>query len=510
MNGSKKSIREDYLNPGAPLGKFYSYNPNQPEFEEIIQNKSAYPFDRETLVEVITEQYQGLTLFKETQQALSHLAQPNCYTVTTGHQLVFLGGPMFTTYKVLHTIKLAEELAQRHPQHQFVPIFWIHTEDHDYEEINHYFPSYQEKRVYEGKFEGKVGNHIIGKEISSLLPSSFPDELKASYQPGMTWAQAYRAYMHQLFGPLGVLMLDADDPRLKKQFIHTFQQDLVENLGQHCVETSSARLEEMGYSPQVSPREINIFYVEGNYRNRIVREDSYFRALDTPLKWTQNEMLNLLNQHPEYFSPNVCLRPLYQETILPNLAYIGGWGELSYWLQLKGLFDTAGVHFPLLLPRMSATILRKKEASQWLAKGLKLSDINFPLGDIQRKLTPNYWNEQDLQQHIKELEQQYQGLKTYIQTFSSTLPLSVESQLSKNRKFFTRLKKKVEKVIIQTHSEFKEVAVLKEAIQPDRMKQERILSLAAFPESSPQELISQLYEHCQPLNYSPSFFTLSS
>ena len=510
MNGSKKSIRTDYLHPDAPLGDFYSYPPNQPDFERIIQNRSQYPADRDTLVEVIQAQYEGLPLYEETKQALKKLASPTCFTVTTGHQLVFLGGPLFTTYKVLHTIKLAEELSRQYPDKSFVPIFWIHTEDHDFEEINHYYPSFEEKRVYEGHFEGKVGQHLIEESIASLLPTHFSSKLTASYSPENSWADAYRAFMHQLFGPKGVLMLDADDPRLKRQFIPTIRKELMEHISQDRVSRTSNQLLDLGYHPQVTPREINLFYMEGPYRNRIVEEEGVFKVVDTSLSWEKEDFLQLLEEHPERISPNVCLRPLYQETILPNLAYIGGWGELSYWLQLKELFAAAAVHFPLVLPRMSLTLFREEEARKWNALGLSPEDIDRPLIDIHRKLTHTYWKREELQSHLDSLKKGYADLQHYVEQFSATLPRSVDSQLTKNKRFFTRLEKKIQKVIIHSHSEFEKITQLKETIQPDRRRQERILSLASFPGYDLPQLIDQLYEHCEPLNYTPSFYTLST
>ena len=510
MNGSKKSIRTDYLHPDAPLGDFYTYPPTQPNFEQIIQNRSQFPADRDTLVEVIQEQYQGLTLYEETKTALEKLSSPNCFTLTTGHQLVFLGGPLFTTYKVLHTIKLAEKLSQQYPDKSFVPIFWIHTEDHDFEEINHYYPSFEEKREYKGNFSGKVGQHAIEKEIASLLPEHFPAALTAPYAAGNLWTEAYRAFMHKLFGPKGVLMLDPDDPRLKRQFIPTIRKELHKHISQACVERTSTQLLDLGYSPQVSPREINLFYMEGPYRNRIIEEGGIYKVVDTPLTWEKETFLKLIEEHPEYISPNVCLRPLYQETILPNLAYIGGWGELSYWLQLKGLFVEAGVHFPLVLPRMSLTLFREEEARNWSSFGLSPEDIDRPLIDIQRKLALTYWRPEEFKSHLESLKKGYADLQNYVAQFSATLPRSVDSQLTKNKRFFTRLEKKIQKVIIHSHSEFEKIAQLKDSIQPERHRQERILSLAAFPGYDLPQLIDQLYEQCEPLNYTPSFYTLST
>ena len=155
MKGTTRSIRKDYLLPDTPLREFYEHSPLTPDFESILQEKSKIPLSREILSEIIRKQYNNLTLYPATEEALKKLASPNSFTVTTGHQLVFLGGPLFTTYKVLHTIKLAQTLSQQLPDYQIVPIFWIHTEDHDFEEINHYYPSFREMVEYSGTFSGE-------------------------------------------------------------------------------------------------------------------------------------------------------------------------------------------------------------------------------------------------------------------------------------------------------------------------------------------------------------------
>ena len=508
MKGTTRSIRKDYLQADTPLRGFFEHSPLNPDFEAIIREKSKTTISREVLSDIIRGQYSHLELYPATEEALKKLASPTSFTVTTGHQLVFLGGPLFTTYKVLHTIKLAQTLSQKFPNYQIVPIFWIHTEDHDFEEINHYYPSYREMVEYSGSFSGKVGQHLIEPEISELLPLHFSSELREAYEAGKSWTDAYRSFMHQLFGPLGVLMIDADDPRLKSQFRKVFRRDIQENFSQACVNTTSDQLREKGYIPQVHPREINIFYLKGPLRNRIVKEGGRYRANQTEIYWTEKELLELLDQHPEYFSPNVCLRPLYQEQILPNLAYIGGWGELSYWMQLKGLFQEVNTPFPLLMPRMSATLFRAEEAQKWKDFGLSLQEIESPIPQLNKKLLQKYWKADSLKTHFESIHTELSRLESYIQTFSQTLPRSVEGHKVKSQRFFQRLEKKLEKSIMQGHPEFRELAALKEIIQPDRVRQERVLSLASFPNYSPQDLIKQIFESCQPLNYSPRIVTL--
>ncbi len=509
MKTEKKHIPEDYLCAAETLKPFYSYDPARPDFKQIIEDKSKESIDRGLLTQVIREQYASLELFPETEKALEKLAKANSYTITTGHQLVFLGGPLYTTYKVLHTIKLAQHLSSIYPDNHFVPIFWIHTEDHDYEEINHYFLSYDKKITYPGDFRGKVGQHIIDEEITSLLPTHLAENLKAAYSPGTSWAEAYRSFIHQLFGPYGILMLDADDHRLKACFQNVLNQEITDQVSFHQVSHTTEALELAGYSSQITPREINLFYAEGELRNRIVARNGHYEVLDANISFTQADLLSTIHQTPGLFSPNVSLRPLYQEIILPNLAYIGGWGELSYWLQLKGLFEHYQVNFPLLLPRMSMTLFRPEEVKAWNDLGFELEDVKLPLDQLNKLMIPRFWKPDALIELENNISNGFEALASYIQTLSPTLPRSVKGQEVKTQRFFNNLEKKIHRVIKNSHGEFRRLSDLKQHIQPDGLKQERILSLASYPEVAPDKLVHQIWEHCQPLSLDPIFLRLT-
>jgi len=509
LKSNKKSIKTDYLDATASLRPFYHYEPQNPDFGKIIRDKSAEAIDRQLLATVIEEQYQSLKLFPETQSSLDKLAQPNAFTLTTGHQLVMLGGPLFTTYKVLHIAKLAKVLSNQYPDYHFIPIFWIHTEDHDFEEINHYFSSFTQKHTYQGKFEGKVGTHIISDDIQTLLPGHFDDNLNASYAQGKSWATAFREWMHQLFGPYGVLMLDADDQRLKARFQDVLTEELLEQTSKSQINQTTQALQNAGYQAQITPRDINLFYAKGPLRNRILAENGHYHVLDTDMSFEKGDILQLVHSHPEIFSPNVSLRPLYQESILPNLAYIGGWGELSYWLQLKGIFEHYHVNFPLLIPRMSATLFTPELANKWIELGFELSDIEKPTHELESEIIPRFWDDTQLAMHMTKIRQDFEALAEYIEPISQTLPRSVKGQQVKNDRFFVNLEKKIHRVIKNSHGEFNRLRDIKQEIAPDGLKQERILSLAAFPEMSPKDLIKQLWEVCSPLSLEPTFLTLT-
>ena len=261
-------------------------------------------------------------------------------------------------------------------------------------------------------------------------------------------------------------------------------------------------LREAGYPVQVNPRPINLFYLDEKGRDRILRHKDGFAIMGRDLLWSQKEMEQILTAHPENFSPNVLLRPLYQESILPNLAYCGGWGELAYWMQLKGLFEEGGVHFPLLLPRMSATLFREAEAEAWGELGFALSDVHKKIPQLYEDYMPALWDATTYEQLAADALAVFDRLAAYTAHYSQTLPRSSLGQQAKTARFLHQLRKKLHRVIRHDQpAAFQRIASLKQAIQPDGASQERILGLASFPALAPNELVKRCYQACEPLDF---------
>lgn len=497
---SKRTIKTDYLTEEPALRRFYHYSPIEPDFQQIASDKAEDNTDRGVLATVIRSQYEGLELGKAVEDSLARLAQPDSFTITTGHQLVLFGGPMFTTYKVLTVIKLAKQLQEQGIN--VVPVFWIHGEDHDFEEINHFYQDFHQKVSYQGTFHTEVGSHILDQSIEELRPASLPDSLTQLYAEGIAMKDAYRAFFHELFKDYGLLMLDATDHRLKAVFAEVMKEELTKQIAHEAVSDTSQQMDAAGYSQQINAREVNLFYLDEKGRNRIVQTGDHFEIVDRELVFTQEEILEVLVKSPERFSPNVSMRPLYQEMILPNLAYVGGWGELSYWLQLRGLFDKVGVNYPLLLPRMSATLFTDTVAEEWMSLGFSLEEIKEPLHLLNAKYLPKVWDTSSFEAYEQKILKLLDEMKEYVQEdVSETLARSSDALTTKTRKYLENLQKKAGKIKRQQHhAPFTRIKTLKEKVEPPRMVQERILSLASFgSEVKPDELIPFLYQACTPL-----------
>ncbi|WP_234736306.1 bacillithiol biosynthesis cysteine-adding enzyme BshC [Tellurirhabdus bombi] len=374
--GQFSNLFLDYLAQKDTIKPFYDRFPTLEAFGEQIQNR---PFDeakRQTLVKVLERQYQKL----ESHPDLSILAEPNTYTVTTGHQLNIFTGPLYVVYKLITTINLAKKLSETYPDYKFVPVYWMATEDHDFAEINH-FNLFGKTYRWDEKQSGAVGR-INPKSLETIL-QQLPEQagvFKKAYLNNDSLADAVRSYVNELFGKDGLICLDADDAELKREFLPVMREELLNQTTSDLTKKTTHQLKALGYTTQIAPRDINLFYLDDNLRERIVTgkekqeaskkkrqkaavTDNYY-VLQTDLQFTQAELLDLLEQHPERFSPNVVLRPVYQEYILPNLAYVGGPSEVPYWLQLKGVFDHFELPFPLLMPRNFALYVNATNAQR--------------------------------------------------------------------------------------------------------------------------------------------------
>ncbi len=501
----KRNIREDYLKNHSALAPFYRYPVQNTDFKSIINQKNYSSEIRNSLVKRLLSQYQAVPEAPEVMNNIRLLENENTFTLTTGHQLCLFGGPLFTIYKVLSVVNLAEELKLRYPDYHFVPVFWIHGEDHDAEEINHYYENYQTRKIYTGHFHGNTGKHLIEESIKELIPEYFPQNLKDAYTPGERWENAYFRFFHALLHSFGVVILNADSPELKRHFQPIIEKELTENPSFQEINSTNSLLKEAGFSPQITPREINLFYMESHGRNRIEWDNSLalYTIKNTSLTFTKEAILEEVALHPERFSPNVCLRPVYQELILPNLAYIGGWAEVSYWLQLQSNFDALNVAFPLILPRVSATLWTTEMKTQWESLGLNMSDIRISADKLEKKMLSSVWEDKTWEDEKEKLLTQLTHLQEYITSETDVLSHTTQGLRRKIAYYLAKAEKKLRKQKrIQHHQLFSDVSTLKNKIQPEGLIQERILSIAAFPFISPEILVQTIKPYCNPLDFS--------
>jgi bacillithiol biosynthesis cysteine-adding enzyme BshC len=330
-------------------------------FADVIAKRRQFSCDRVALVETLQHQYAGLPFNPVVNRQIERLADERTFTVITAHQPVLLTGPLYYMYKIFSTIHLASLLGKTYPEYHFVPVFVSGAEDHDFEEVQQAHLFHKTIR-WENDGKGPVGKiptaslesvldalrEILGEEGADLFR-----KIEAAYTNHATYGEATIHLIHSLLGDRGIVVADMNAPAWKRLFLPVMERELFEQPSQAIVERAQRRLSELGFGAQAHARPINLFYMTEQIRERIVFEDGKYMVLNTDLEWSPEAMREFLHHHPECFSPNVVLRPLYQETIMPNLAYIGGGGEIAYWLERKEQFAHFGVSFPMLIRRNS-------------------------------------------------------------------------------------------------------------------------------------------------------------
>ncbi len=432
---------------------------------------------------------------------ITALAHERTYTITTGHQLNIFSGPLFFIYKLVTAINACRKLSEEHTDCQFVPVYWMASEDHDFAEINH-FHLFGQRYSWETEQQGAVGRFKSEgmDEVLAALPEAVPLFEKA-YREHDTLAAATRYYVNDLFGAQGLVVLDADDATLKRHFAPVMQDDLLNHAAQQRVEEASQQLDQLGYRTQVHPRPINLFYLTDQQRERLVREDDNFAVNNTGQKFSEEELRNELDAHPERFSPNVVLRPLYQEMILPNLGYVGGPGELAYWLQLKPVFDHYQVPFPVLLPRNFALVVNKSNAKKLQKTGVALPDLFLEKDTLIKKFVEeNADASLSLGEQKAALADVYERVEEKVLAVDGSLKGFIGAEANKAFKSLDNIEKRLKKA----EEEKQETAVgqlesLKEKLFPDGGLQERHENLLTYHINNPQ-FISELLEKFDPFD----------
>jgi len=519
--GAFGKIAVDYINGKSDLRSFY----REPfKLENIPQSiVGRIDFDkskRETLVNVLHDQYQGLSMSAATKDNLKKLAETNCFTITTGHQLNLFTGPLYFIYKIVHCIKLAKACSEKYSDHEFVPVYWMHTEDHDIAEINH-FKVFGKQVNWTSASEGVAGElpteslSIILFQLKDMLGDGTKDEeilrlLKESYTGNDNLAAATRHFTNRLFGEHGLLILDPRDKRLKAQFTKVFEDDLSKHNLYKKVKSTSEDLDKRGYKVQALPRALNTFYLHEGKREKILYLDSVdkYQFESSGTVFEEKEILDLVRTNPERFSPNVLLRPLYQESILPNLVYIGGGGELAYWLQLKAAFTYFQVPFPLLAMRNSVLWIDKKHRERMDGFKLKTTDLFGDTDALITRLTRAESEGSLLEAESKELERIFNQILTKAKSVNPSMERTVMGEFKKQFKAIQNLEGKIlREVKRQNETELNRLRKVKSKLFPDDSLQERKDNVIEYWSKYGKEFIEVLFKELEPEN--ESFLVLS-
>lgn len=510
-SGYFTDIIVDYLNQSEKVKSLYNRFPTPENFKQQIQEKSTFSNShRAVLVDSLSRQYAPFQVSELTQGNINLLAQENTFTITTGHQLNLFTGHLYFLYKIISVINLTKELKQDNPQYNFVPVFWMATEDHDFEEINH-FHLHGKTISWNRKTSGAVGQldtsgldevyKVFSTEIGISKNAEYLKTLfENAYLKHKNLSDATRYLVNELFGKYGLVIVDADDKQLKSLFSPYVKQELSQQTSYRQV---TATLKDFHYPVQVNPREINLFYLDKNLRERIIFQNGKYQVNNTNLSFTQEEILKLTETNPEKFSPNVIMRPLYQEVILPNLCYIGGGGELAYWMELKKSFEGFGVAFPILLLRNSVLLVTEKQNNKRIKLNLGFKDV-FEKQDklINRKSAEFSEANIDFAALKEQLHQQFEQLKEAAGKTDKSFGNAVSAQERKQLKGLENLEKKLLRANKKHYLEqLSRITALQNELFPNQTLQERVGNFSEYYEAYGEQLIERLFEEQKPLSH---------
>ncbi|BAO76765.1 bacillithiol biosynthesis cysteine-adding enzyme BshC [Winogradskyella sp. PG-2] len=506
----------DYLDEKPKLKPLYNRFPAIGNFEAQIEEKLHSEIVREpyrkVLVDVLTKQYSQINTSELTLQNIENLNSENTFTITTGHQLNLFTGPLYFLFKIISAINLTKQLKTSYPNYNFVPVYWMASEDHDFDEIN-YFNFRGKKIQWNSNQSGAVGHfntegldavfEVVSAEFGlGKNAEQLKKWFKDAYLQHNNLANATRYLANELFGKHGLVILDSDHKDLKRLFIPNIEKELVEQIGFNEVSKTNSSLEDLGLKIQVNPREINFFYLDKDLRERIVFEDNLFKVNNTNISWSKSELLKHLDEMPERFSPNVIMRPLYQEVILPNLCYIGGGGEMIYWLQLKSNFKVHNVTFPMLLLRNSVLVKTKKQTSK--LENLNISDKDLFLkrsSFINKKVRKISNVDIDFSKQLKYLEQQFEDLYKLAEQTDKSFIGAVKAQEVKQLKGIEHLEKRLLKAQKKKLADqISRCTELQEQLFPNQSLQERNTNFSELYLEYGDSLIDELIKLLEPLN----------
>jgi bacillithiol biosynthesis cysteine-adding enzyme BshC len=501
--GQFSTLFLDYIKGDQNVKRFFNLYPTLDNFEVQFKNKKFSDQKRKNLHLALKQQYLCFNVSPGLEKNISSLLNKNTFTVTTGHQLNLFTGPLYFIYKIVSIINTAKILNEKYSDCHFVPVYWMNSEDHDFQEINH-FNLFGKKIVWDSDQKGAAGRfktpgiEKLFQDISEKIPL-----MEEAYLKHNTLADAHRYLVNELFGSEGLIILNSDDKILKSEFKDIIKDELVSQTSFRLINETNKDLESKGYPIQVHPREINLFYLDDGIRERIVKEGEIFKVLNTDLSFTKEQIFSLVDSDPEKFSPNVVTRPLYQESILPNLAYTGGPGELIYWLQYKNVFEHYDLECPILMPRNFMLVIPKAIYKKTVKLGISLTDLFLPMDKLKSKFIEMKKDKDlDIKIEERELEEMFGKLSLKVSLLDKSLEGFVLAERQKALKILEGIEKKVRKAYEdKLKVEIDQLIAAKTKLFPGDGLQERTDNFLNFYLNDPA-FLEKLKNSIQPFDFS--------
>ena len=498
ISGDKKVLK--YINSFYNKENIIKHSENR--------SKNFSKEQRQILVKSLQKQYSKIEISKKTLKNISSLLEPNTFCITTGHQINLFTGPLMVIYKIAQVISISNQLNSDSDNFKYVPVLWIATEDHDFEEISEINLN-QKKIKWEinsnnlpvGEIEINNFKNVLRDYKDSIIDYNFKENIEEiidnSYKEGDTLSISTLKFINSLFSEHGLIIIDANKKDLKSLFTDQLKNE-IDNFS--CKEKTSSQISQLkkdfeSFRAQVNPSDINFFKLTDKGRKRI-RYDRKLYNVDDENSYNKDEILNLIDKSPELFSPNAIMRPLYQEIVLPNVCYVGGPNELRYWMQLKTYFDDNKVQFPILKLRNSAYVIDSKTSKKIKNSGI---EIKYFIGELNELINYKIENTSSMKVNFDSLRSnlslQFDELrKVSIETDKSFVG-ALNAQEKKQKKGIDDLEKKLIKAEKKNYeAEIKSIRSIHSYLNPSNISQERYLNFGNFYSCKGPSFINYIVE----------------
>jgi bacillithiol biosynthesis cysteine-adding enzyme BshC len=514
----------DYLYEFENVSEYFKYDFRDRDqykkiFKAITESDNA---SRIKLKNILDSQYSDLTPSNKTQKNIDLIAKENTLTIVTGQQLGLLGGPMYTFYKIITVIKLSNNLKSRYDEYNFVPVFWLEGDDHDFNEVRsinifnndndlqnigykeEIDPDDAKKSVGFIEFDDSI-NEIFDQLGKHLRDTEFKEplleELKAIFKTGKSFKTTFRQLIHSLFDDQGLILIDPQDKQIKELLKPVFRKE-IDDFREHTEKLVhvSARLEEIYYA-QVKVNPVNLFFSTDDGRYSIEPVDDEFRLKRKRKSFTKEELLELVENEPERFSPNVLLRPICQDYLLPTAFYVGGPSEISYFAQVTPLYDLYNIQTPIVYPRSSVTLLEANIKKALDKYGISLNDIFLGVDELQKNVIDSLTENKvdDIFSEVQtEVELVLDKLKEKLFELDKTIADTSKKYRSKIFNTLIELKGKAEQAQKQkfevTLRQLDRACTL---LFPQAVLQERIINYTYFTDKYGDEFLNKIIERLE-------------
>ena len=502
----------DYINKNSKFNNLHTNFPDISHFENQILLKKKQKVDRELLYNRIKFQYQDIEMSNTVQDNINLIKSVNCFTVSTGHQLCLFSGPLYLIYKIISTINLAELLKKKYKQYNFIPVFILASEDHDFQEIsrvNILNKKFEWQRTHKNSIVGSLNcdkleqivqdvQDVIGDNKDS---QSMIDLLRTCFNESNSYVQGFRLFINNIFGEHGLVILDLNDKYLKNKCQNIIEKDIFQSSNFNAIKSSNQILQDYGYKPQAFVREINFFYIDSlNQRHRIIKEGKLYKYGDQSSD--QESLLKEISINPHRFSPNVLLTPLLKEHLLPNIGVICGPSEISYWLQLKKTFDINNIIFPILVPRNSVLWINHIISHKINKLQIKEDELFLQEDILITKWLKAQINVDNLILNNKDkISSQYEIIYNVVKDIDNSLISIVEREKLKTEKSLLYIEKQLVKYFKKRNEiSVNQIKNIKNKLFPDNILQERYENFISLYLND-KNFIRNMIKYLDPLDF---------